>query len=122
MVSVLLKVEQNGPEVEAQEAVLGAASVLKFLYLTAEGREFKQPTVLPGQTQMSEHAGDSHHVIPENWLQLRDITSMEFTVHLPDAGEFLEENGELLQGWKVQMRIFKEPGGRLEKVLAAAGV
>lgn len=47
---------------------------------------------------------------------------MEFTVHLPDTGEFLEENGELLQGRKVQMRVFKEPGGRLEKVLAAAGV
>lgn len=66
--SVLLKVEQNGPEVEAQEGVLGAASALKFLDLRAEGREFKQPTVLPVQTQMSEHAGDSHHVIPENWL------------------------------------------------------
>lgn len=37
MASVLLKVEQNGPEVEAQEAVLGAVSVLKFLYLMAEG-------------------------------------------------------------------------------------
>lgn len=37
MVSVLLKVEQNGPEVQAQEAVLGAASVLKFLYLRPEG-------------------------------------------------------------------------------------
>lgn len=35
--SVLLKVEQNGPEVQAQEAVLGAASVLKFLDLTAQG-------------------------------------------------------------------------------------
>lgn len=43
-------------------------------------------------------------------------------MHLPDAGEFLEENGELLQGRKVQMRVCKEPGGRLEKVLAAAGV
>lgn len=66
--SVLLKVEQNGPEVQAQEAVLGAASVLKFLDLTAEGREFKQPPVLPGQTQMSEHAGDSHHATSEKWL------------------------------------------------------
>lgn len=47
---------------------------------------------------------------------------MQFRVHLPDIGEFLEENGELLQGWKVQMRVFKELGGRLEKVLAATGV
>lgn len=43
-------------------------------------------------------------------------------MHLPDTGELLEENGELLQGWKVQMRVFKEPRGRLEKALAAAGV
>lgn len=50
MLSVLLKVEQNGTEVEVEEAVLGAAFVPKFLYLTAEGREFKQPTVLPEQT------------------------------------------------------------------------
>lgn len=47
---------------------------------------------------------------------------MELTVRLPDTGEFLEENGELLQGWKVQMRVLKEPGGSLEKVLTAAGV
>lgn len=50
MVSVLLKVEQNGTEVEVEEAVLGVAFVPKFLYLTAEGREFEQPTVLPEQT------------------------------------------------------------------------
>lgn len=43
-------------------------------------------------------------------------------MHLPDTGEFLEENGELLQGGKVQMRVFKEPGGCLEKVRTAAGV
>lgn len=43
-------------------------------------------------------------------------------VCLPDSGEFLEENGELLQTWKIQMWVFKEPGGRLEKVLTAAHV
>lgn len=46
-VDTLLKVEQNGPEVEAEGAVLRAAFVMKVLYPTVEGRDFKQPTVLP---------------------------------------------------------------------------
>lgn len=47
----LLKVEENGPEVEAEEAVLWAAFVMKVLYPTVEGGEFKQPTVLSEQTE-----------------------------------------------------------------------
>lgn len=41
---------------------------------------------------------------------------------LPDTGKFLEENGELLQTQKIQMWVFKEPGGHLEKVLTAAHI
>lgn len=73
---------------------------------------------------MSEHAGECHHAISDKCCRVGDITSMEVTVCvcLPDSGEFLEENGELLQTWKIQMWVFKEPGGRLEKVLTAAHV
>lgn len=51
MVSVLSKVEQNGPDVEVHEAELGAAFVTKFSYLMEKGWEFKQPTVLSEQAQ-----------------------------------------------------------------------
>lgn len=46
-----------------------------------------------------------------------DINSMEITVCLPDCGEFLEKNRELLQGGEIQMRVFKKFRGCLEKVL-----
>lgn len=56
------------------------------------------------------------------WVILPVWRSQCVCVCLPDSGEFLEETGELLQTWKIQMWVFKEPGGRLEKVLAAAHV
>lgn len=44
---VLFKVEQDGPEVEAEEGVRVVGFVTKFLYLEVEGGQFKQTTVLP---------------------------------------------------------------------------
>lgn len=75
---------------------------------------------------MSEHAGESHYAKGSPIIQILSSGRCHqyggHSVCLPDTGEFLEENGDLFQTWKIQMWVSKEPGGRLEKVLTAARV
>lgn len=58
--SLLLQVEQDGPEVEAEEGVRGVGYVIEFLYLEVEGGEFKETMVLPGQKLKTKRKPMTH--------------------------------------------------------------
>lgn len=51
-VCVSFEVEENRPEVKAEESVRVVGFVIKLLYLMVERGQLKQTAVLPGQKQM----------------------------------------------------------------------
>lgn len=51
-VCVSFEVEENRPEVKAEESVRLVGFVIKLLYLMVERGQLKQTAVLPGQKEM----------------------------------------------------------------------